>query len=180
MKPPRFQQRHRPAFTVVELLVVVAIIALLVGLIGPSIQYSIRRAQSTKCATQLRGIGVALLSDATDNGGLLPEVNQAALPVYGASVPGLVGVLGAYGVTTNTIECPTDISQGAASSFATYGSSYEWNPVLDDGTDPVTTLALGPVDITVNSSRFRVCTDFLPIHNGKVNALYGDGHTRAR
>ena len=69
---------------------------------------------------------------------------------------------------------------GASSSFKLYGSSYEWNPVLDDGTDPVTTLPIGPVDITVNPSRIRVCTDFVAIHRGKTNALYGDGHTRAR
>jgi prepilin-type processing-associated H-X9-DG protein len=89
-------------------------------------------------------------------------------------------VLGNYGVTTNTVQCPVDMMQGPTSSFAAYGSSYEWNPVLDDGTDPVTTLAVGPVDITVNPTRIRICTDFLPIHQGKMNALYGDGHTKAR
>jgi prepilin-type processing-associated H-X9-DG protein len=91
-----------------------------------------------------------------------------------------VGVLGSYGVSTNTIQCPVDMSMGAASSFNQYGSSYEWNPVLDDGTDPVTTLPLGPITVDVNASRVRVCRDFLGIHNGKTNALYGDGHTRMR
>jgi prepilin-type processing-associated H-X9-DG protein len=72
------------------------------------------------------------------------------------------------------------MAQGATSSFTLYKSSYEWNPVLDDGTDPVTTIAMGPIAINVNASRIRICTDFLPIHNSKMNALYGDGHTRAR
>jgi prepilin-type processing-associated H-X9-DG protein/prepilin-type N-terminal cleavage/methylation domain-containing protein len=181
MKLPFFQRRRRPAFTVIELLVVITIISLMVGLAMSNLQLGIRKAQSSVCAEQLHGIGIAVLSCATDNNSILPEINQTAPPLpYPSSVPGIVGVLGNYGVTTNIIQCPVDMSQGASSSFATYGSSYEWNPVLDDGTDPVTAIPVGPVDVTVNSSRIRVCTDFLPIHNGKMNALYGDGHARAR
>jgi len=181
MKRTFFRRRRRPAFTIVELLVVIAIIALLMGLAFPNMQMSINRAKSSNCMTNLHGIGAAVLSYATDNGDVLPEINQTAPPLpYPTTVPGIVGVLSGYGVTTNTIQCPVDMASGAGSSFALYGSSYEWNPVLDDGTDPVTTLALGPIDMTVNPSRVRVCTDFLSIHNAKVNALYGDGHTRLR
>jgi prepilin-type N-terminal cleavage/methylation domain-containing protein/prepilin-type processing-associated H-X9-DG protein len=180
MKPSFFKRRRRPAFTIVELLVVMAIIVLMAGLALPNMQMVTLKAQSTICAENLHGIGVAVLSDATDNNGILPEINQAAAPVYPSTVPGIVGVLGNYGVTTNTIQCPVDMGQGAGSSFKLYGSSYEWDPVLDDGTDPVTSLPMGPVNVTVNASRIRICTDFNSIHNGKKNALYGDGHTRAR
>jgi prepilin-type processing-associated H-X9-DG protein/prepilin-type N-terminal cleavage/methylation domain-containing protein len=180
MKPPPFRRLRRPAFTIVELMVVMAIIALMAGLLMPNLEFAIRKAQSTKCSEQLRGIGAAVLSDATDNNGFLPEINQAALPVYPPSVPGIVGVLSSYGVSTNTIQCPVDMAMGDSSSFHQYGSSYEWNPVLDDGTDPVTAIAIGPIEVTVNASRIRVCTDFLPIHSGKMNALYADGHARAR
>jgi len=181
MKRSLFRRRRKPAFTIVELLVVIAIIGLMAGLTMPTLQIGILKAQSTKCAEQLRGIGAAVLSCATDNNGVLPEINQTAPPLpYPSTVPGIVGVLGSYGVTTNTVQCPIDMNQGATSSFKQYGSSYEWNPVLDDGTDPVTAIPVGPIQITVNCSRIRVCTDFLPIHRGKMNALYGDGHARAR
>jgi len=180
MKRSFFQRRRKPAFTIVELLVVIAIIALLAGLVLPNFQVAILKAQSTACSQQLHGIGIAVLSCATDHGGILPEINQAAIPVYPASVQGIVGVLGAYDVTTNTTQCPVDMTQGPTSSFHKYGSSYEWNPVLDDGTDPVTAIALGPIGVSVNASRIRVCTDFVAIHHGKTNALYGDGHTKAR
>jgi prepilin-type N-terminal cleavage/methylation domain-containing protein/prepilin-type processing-associated H-X9-DG protein len=174
------RQRRRSAFTLVELLAVIGIIALLGSLTLPNFQMLINKAKSTQCDQQLHGIGIAVLSAATDNDDTFPEINQAAAPIYGPEVLGLVGTLGKYGVTTNTIQCPVDMAMGATSSFALYGSSYEWNPVLDDGTDPVTTIALGPIPISVNASRIRICTDFQKIHNAKTNALYGDGHTRLR
>jgi prepilin-type N-terminal cleavage/methylation domain-containing protein/prepilin-type processing-associated H-X9-DG protein len=174
--------RLRPAFTLVELLVVIGIISILVAVSLPNMTSFIQKSQSVNCAEHLHGIGMAVLSYATDNQQTLPEINQTAPPLpYPASVPGIVGVLGVYGISTNTTKCPTDMASGAASSFAQYGSSYEWNPVLDDGTDPVTTLPLGTTMLTVSASRIRVCTDFLPIHRGnRTNALYGDGHTKAR
>ena len=172
--------RWRPAFTLIELLVVIAIISLLVGLSVPNISSYIRKAQSVNCAQNLHGIGMAVLSYATDNQETLPEINQTAPPLpYPSTVGGIVSVLGIYGISTNTIQCPVDMA-AQPSSFVQYGSSYEWNPVLDDGTDPVTTLPVGTTMLTVSASRIRVCTDFLPIHNSKWNALYGDGHTRAR
>jgi prepilin-type processing-associated H-X9-DG protein/prepilin-type N-terminal cleavage/methylation domain-containing protein len=180
MKNPLFRRRRKPAFTIVELLVVIGIISLLAALALPNFQYAILKAQSTKCSSQLHGIGIAVLSAATDNQGILPEINQAASPIYGPDVPGIVGVLGHYGVTTNDIQCPTDMGSGSTSSFALYGSSYEWNPVLDDGTDPVTAIPFENVGVNINPARVRVCTDFVPIHRGRVNALYGDGHVRAR
>jgi prepilin-type N-terminal cleavage/methylation domain-containing protein/prepilin-type processing-associated H-X9-DG protein len=185
MKSPLFLQRararRRPAFTLIEMIVVLGIIALLVSLSVPNMTAYIQKAQAAVCAEHLHGIGVAVLSYATDNNSVLPEINQTAPPLpYPTSVGGIVQVLGNYGITTNTTQCPVDMASGAGSSFAQYGSSYEWNPVLDDGTDPVTSLPIGTTVISVSASRIRVCTDFLQIHNGKVNALYGDGHTRLR
>ena len=181
MKRLSFLHRRRPAFTIVELLVVITIIALMAGLVIPNLQLGILKAQSTQCSENLRGIGAAVLSASTDNNDILPEINQTAPPLpYPASVPGIVGVLGSYGVSTNTTQCPVDMAQGATSSFKLYGSSYEWNPVLDDGMDPVTSIPLGPIAVNVDASRIRVCTDFVGIHRGKMNALYGDGHARAR
>ena len=177
----RARARRRPAFTLIELIVVMAIIILLVSLSVPNMAAYLQKAQSAVCAEHLHGIGVAVLSYATDNNSTLPEINQTAPPLpYPSSVPGIVGVLRNYGISTNTTQCPVDLALRAGSSFAAYGSSYEWNPVLDDGTDPVATLPVGTTVISVSASRIRVCTDFLPIHNGKTNALYGDGHTRLR
>jgi prepilin-type processing-associated H-X9-DG protein/prepilin-type N-terminal cleavage/methylation domain-containing protein len=177
-----FRKRRIIAFTLLELLVVLAIIALLTTLVLPNAQSMIQRGLSLKCAGNLRVIGVALSQAVTDNNGQYPEIDQAAAPVYppGSGATNLIGALGPYGVVTNTIQCPVDM-RTTPSSFKQYGSSYEWNPLFDDDTTTTPILYLAPgVKIPVNSARVRLVTDFLPLHRGKMNALFGDGHVSAR
>ena len=52
---------HRFAFTLVELLVVIAIIALLIGLLIPALGKARESARQTKCAANLRNLGQAAL-----------------------------------------------------------------------------------------------------------------------
>ncbi|MBC8105284.1 MAG: prepilin-type N-terminal cleavage/methylation domain-containing protein, partial [Anaerolineae bacterium] len=59
-------------FSLVELLVVIGIIAILLGLLLPSIQRARRVAQTTQCATQLRAVGQALAVYANNNHGYFP------------------------------------------------------------------------------------------------------------
>ncbi len=179
----RFPRRDRrlDSFTLIELLVVLAIIALMGVLLSPALNSAILKARSIACAGNLRQIGIAAMQAATDNNNKYPEINQAAAPIYtDASATNMIGALGPYGITTNTLKCPVDMALGNASSFNTYGSSYEWDPVYDDEPVNETVVYITPtVAIPVNSSRVRLALDFNPIHHNRPNVVFGDGHVAA-
>ncbi len=64
--------RRRPAFTLVELMIVITIIALLVAILLPAVGGVLRYADSVRCQSNLKQIAVSVLSYATDYNGAIP------------------------------------------------------------------------------------------------------------
>ena len=71
-------RRESKAFTLVELLVVVAILALLLALFLPGIERARRAAWAAVCRSNLRQIGQAMIAYAGDYEGLLPFYGEPA------------------------------------------------------------------------------------------------------
>jgi prepilin-type N-terminal cleavage/methylation domain-containing protein len=63
------------AFTLVEILVVIAIIACLSALLFPSLAKAKARARQASCTSQLHQLGLAMMMYAADNGGLAPRLS---------------------------------------------------------------------------------------------------------
>jgi prepilin-type processing-associated H-X9-DG protein/prepilin-type N-terminal cleavage/methylation domain-containing protein len=68
------------AFTLVELLVVIGIIALLIGILLPVISRAQQASRATKCMSNLRTIGQALLNYSSDNKGFVVPAYNLPLP----------------------------------------------------------------------------------------------------
>lgn len=168
----------RKAFTLMELLVVMGIVAVLGVLSTAAIQSGLERGRSAACIGNLTRIYTALQQYAGDHSGFLPVM----LPLRGSSGdpgPTLDTELGDYLPDPSVFHCPADHSV-----FLQSGSSYLWvygMSVDSQGQQNQSMLAPSfPLLQTASTSLIPFVSDKESFHRGTPGAhiVYADGHVQ--
>lgn len=184
-------------FTLVELLITIAVIAVLVALIFPISSRAMQSAQSAKCMSNLKQIGVAVNLYCNDHDGIYPRSYGGGSDYYWRTLETYVGP--SYTVhKTGIFWCPAvaeawrkvAANKTLTRTFPNYAMNQEISPApsgtvarqqniinpsrkvlfMDGAFNASTSLAVvSPNDYA------RFGTDF---HNGGNNVLFVDGHVQ--
>jgi prepilin-type N-terminal cleavage/methylation domain-containing protein len=108
-------------FTLVEMLIVLAIVGVLAAIIYPLTRSFIGRSREAACLGNLRSLGVALQTHLQEHNDIMP-VMETGRASKASDVPVLDTVLLPYLETPVVFHCPADKEQ-----FEKTGTSYSWN-----------------------------------------------------
>lgn len=167
-----------PAFTLVEMLVVIAVLGVLAALLLPALSRGKEAARATACISNLRQIGLALQIYVDNHRNRLPVMRDREADTNSAptnALPSVDVVLKTELGNLNVLRCPSD----RAGVFVQTGSSYSWNSLLN-GEDADHLKVFG---LNFSPHAIPVFFDKEGFHavrgaNKAVNYLYADGHIK--
>lgn len=194
-----------PAFTLVELLVVIGIIALLAALLFPVLAQARRRSQIAQCTANLHQLGHSIAMYAADYDDALPyapdpESRSSADPDasdpiqrWRAQFPYDVRlVLKPYGATQTLYRCPLDVNWmfyvepgHKPTMYEEFGSSYNYDDRwafegrgLSSFNRPAETLLMVDAMFDHNGTRFDQDISQPRRLGFRENVLFGDLHVK--
>jgi len=116
------------AFSLIELLVVLSILAMLMGILMPALGAARRTAYRTGCKQNLHGCAIAFRIYLDENKNIMPTITNMPVSVPIANSAPIYTVLGKYLSGKEALKCPADKwPEKNSSYFREEGSSYEYN-----------------------------------------------------
>ncbi len=199
---PRNRHARKPAFTLVELLVVIGIIAVLIGMLLPALSRAREASRRAECLSNLRQVGIAFRFYALDNHDQVPLGYRAGnmqfnSMVYSMSAKKFVlfGWLYNAGLmkSPRTFFCPSENDSKSLfntpqnpwppgnAAFQVY-AGYGCRPEVELPDDPVPTAVMPRLNKFKNKA---VIADLTAIvnrvdtrHRVGINVLYGDSSAK--
>jgi prepilin-type N-terminal cleavage/methylation domain-containing protein/prepilin-type processing-associated H-X9-DG protein len=162
------------AFTLMELLLVIALVATLAAVLLPAISRSKEVARGVACLSNLHQIGISLQIYVQENNNRLPFMRDKNLQGTN-DLPSPDMVLSNHLGNLNILRCPSDQQH----VFETTGSSYSWNSLLN-GEDADHLSAFG---LSFDPHQIPLMFDKDKFHSARgqkkeINYLYADGHLK--
>lgn len=193
---------RRAGFTLIEMLVVIAIIAVLAAMLFPVFARARAKARSTRCVANLKQIGNALMMycddydecspwaiDCADQNA--PEI-WAGFPQYQAWIPympRLKDALDPYIKNAEIWHCPSDTGydtledsgislNGRPTGFDAFGNSYMFQTIITFRGGLFSTLK-DPVITNIFFDGHGTWHGGKGFNGKRWNVLYGDGHVKS-
>lgn len=155
-------------FTLIEMLVVIAIIGILSAMLSSAVLNSLKSAHQTACLNNLKQLSYALNQYVNEREQFPQATNMPSQNLN--DLPGISEALVVY-ADKQLFRCPGDDQN----YFTNEESSYEWNTWLNNQ-KPVVKIFR---NITLKPSDTRVMWDYMPFHGegeepGAYNIMYFD------
>jgi prepilin-type N-terminal cleavage/methylation domain-containing protein/prepilin-type processing-associated H-X9-DG protein len=189
-------------FSLLELLIALAIMAVLAALLFPAVAYVQASAQAAKCSSNLRQIGTLAALWSTDNGGWLPQMDWDGTNSVWASTP-LGSNLRNMGLTDAVLTCPSwrpPLSQTSygMNQYLAGGYNYvsgQWGPnsvyyyqhgfykmaaFSKPGSTPFFADSCPTAGSLVGQDSVSPYRSYTYQHHHEINVLYLDGHAEAQ